>query len=62
MDMQTGMIVNLPFEGGVLDQPGQFIDAMRAAWRVWYLHKVKLPNNKEFTEDDREFMEWVTSG
>ena len=59
--METGQAVNLPQAGGVIDQHDFWWSRMKIAWRVWYLEEYKLKNNLAFTQEDNEFMAWVTS-
>jgi hypothetical protein len=57
--MNNGVLTNLPFLGGVWDQPPDLLDYIATAWRAWYVFGYKPKNNIKWTPEDAEFMAWI---
>ncbi len=57
--MQSGVLVHLPFAGGVWEQPEEVLYLMGIARRAWYIWGYKQPNSIEWNAADAEFMAWV---
>jgi hypothetical protein len=58
MDMKTGQMRYLPRAGGYLDQDEYIVNAMRHAWRAWYIWSI---SDDQRTDSDLEFMDWVAN-
>lgn len=58
--MNSGVYMNMPEKGGVLNQSPLLMTHIEMAWRVWKIMVGKLA--QDHTEDDKRFMNrWVFS-
>jgi hypothetical protein len=58
MDMNRGVYLNMPEEGGVLDQSPLLMTHIEMAWRVWNIIIAKRA--EDHSPSDQEFMRrWV---
>ena len=58
MDMAAGTMLNMPFEGPVMEQPDFIMRAMMIARRCWVVHAYKPANRIPYDGADFEFTEW----
>lgn len=58
MDMSSGVFLNMPEAGGVLDQSTLLMTHIEMAWRVWNINVAKRA--QEHTKSDVAFMrKWI---
>ena len=55
--MQTGVVRHFPLDGNVMAQNDLMMEAMRAAWYVWFINAYKPTRRMPITPEDSQFME-----
>ena len=58
MDLAAGTMLNMPFEGPVMEQPDFIMRAMTVARKCWVVHAYKPANRIPYDGADFEFTEW----
>jgi len=60
--MARGVLVNLPYSGGVWEQPEGLLHIMSFAHQAWYTFKFMPKNKMKWSPEDAEFIDWVNNG
>lgn len=58
LDRRTGQFIHLPRGGGYLDQDEYIMNAIKYAWRAWYVWSI---DDADRNDSDIEFMDWVSN-
>ena len=60
--MRSGNWLHFPYPGGAWSQPDGLLELIRDARRAWYVFAYMPKNKMRWSEEDSEFIAWVTDG